>query len=117
MLPQVSNFYLFTETVTELSVNSTINTGKLLMFTPNTKRATPARQSENVQTLQRTPSFEHSLAMYLMSKHKESESSLTWVHLSPFFLQVNKFKNNLAWRRVPHIILSDLTPAKASHCS
>lgn len=116
MLPQVSNFYLFTETVTELSVNSTINTGKP-MFTPNTKRAMPARQSENVQTLQRTPSFKHSLAMYLMSKHKESESFLTWVHLSPFCLQVNKFKNNLAWRRVPHIILSDLTPAKASRCS
>lgn len=44
------------------------------MFTPNTKRAMPARQSETVQTLQRTPPFEHSLALYRMSKHKESES-------------------------------------------
>ena len=41
------------------------NTRKLLMFTPNTKRAMPAHESENVHTLQRTPLLEGLLLLLL----------------------------------------------------
>ena len=58
-----------TETVTELSVNFTINTRKLLMFTPNTKRAMPAHESENVQTLQITPLLEGLLLLLSCFSH------------------------------------------------